>query len=475
MYRKIIAFFILFFQVSNAQIIDSTDFESTEVVIDTVMVDSTTIDLPKNELVNAEAIRSFYVKLLQLEQLKDCKLRIVHIGDSHIQADLFSGKMRALLQEEFGNGGLGFSFPYNLAKTNGNYAVKYSSNASFEGYRNIYKDTTKPVGLSGIALESSAKDFVIQITARDKQYAFQTVKLVTPNKTRLFDMATASKDIVITSNVPKKSIHKIKSGETLSTIASKYHVTVVAIKSENGLRSNNIQAGKTLRIPLKEMEQKHISRKEFIPLMLLEDTASWNYYSDETIDTLYLVANDGFSSYSLNGLILENNLPGVVYSAIGVNGAKASDYNRFPMFFNQLTALESDLVVISLGTNESFDKRNTTEYFEQLSAMIQNIRSKQPAVSILLTTPPPSLFKQKYPNTLVADYAKKLRETAIAQNVAVWDMFQELGGLFSVPDNYKKGLMSRDKVHYSKAGYEKQGQLFFEAFMKNYEQFKETK
>lgn len=42
--------------------------------------------------------------------------------------------------------------------------------------------------------------------------------------------------------------HKIRSGETLSTIAGKYGVTVNQLKSWNGLRSTRINAGKRLKI-----------------------------------------------------------------------------------------------------------------------------------------------------------------------------------------------------------------------------------
>lgn len=44
------------------------------------------------------------------------------------------------------------------------------------------------------------------------------------------------------------SYHKIKSGETLSTIARRHRVTVNELKQWNGLRNNNITAGKTLKI-----------------------------------------------------------------------------------------------------------------------------------------------------------------------------------------------------------------------------------
>lgn len=444
-----------------------------EVVIDTVMVDS--VGMYKNEIINPNAIKKFYERMNQLEQKKDCKLRAVHIGDSHIQADIFTGKIRSLLQNKLGNGGLGFSFPYNLAKTNGNYFIKYTSNASFENYRNIYKDSTQAVGISGIALFTKDKDFAIQISVRDKNFLFNTIKLVQPKNEKLFDLAIASKEIVIESSVPKTIVHKIKSGESLSGIAAKYNSSITAIKNANKLRSNAIIAGKSLNIPTDETEPKKISRTEFIPLTLSEDVVSQNYYSKEPIEAIYLVPKESELQYALNGLILENNKSGVVYSAIGVNGAKASDYNRFPMFFQQLKALESDLIVISLGTNESFDKKITEVYFKELQLMLQNIRSINPAIEILLTTPPPSLFSRKYPNTFVADYAKKLIETAVENKVAIWDMFQALGGLFAVNENYKKGLMSKDKVHYSKAGYELQGQLFFDALMMGYEQFKAVK
>lgn len=46
----------------------------------------------------------------------------------------------------------------------------------------------------------------------------------------------------------KVTYHKIRSGETLSTIARKYNVSVNNLKRWNGLRSNNIRAGNQLKI-----------------------------------------------------------------------------------------------------------------------------------------------------------------------------------------------------------------------------------
>lgn len=46
----------------------------------------------------------------------------------------------------------------------------------------------------------------------------------------------------------KATYHTIRSGESLSTIARKYGTTVNQIKSINGLKNNNIRAGKRLRV-----------------------------------------------------------------------------------------------------------------------------------------------------------------------------------------------------------------------------------
>lgn len=48
---------------------------------------------------------------------------------------------------------------------------------------------------------------------------------------------------------PKYRTYKVKSGDSLSTIAAKYHTTVSKIKKANGLRSDLIQIGQILKIP----------------------------------------------------------------------------------------------------------------------------------------------------------------------------------------------------------------------------------
>lgn len=53
--------------------------------------------------------------------------------------------------------------------------------------------------------------------------------------------------------------YTIKSGDSLSTIAQKYKVSVASLRSINQLRSNSIRAGKTLMVPMATKSGKHYS------------------------------------------------------------------------------------------------------------------------------------------------------------------------------------------------------------------------
>jgi hypothetical protein len=75
------------------------------VEVDLPVVDSIEVTFTGNDIHNPNALLAFYEKMYQLEQSKSGKINIVHIGDSHIQADLFTAKIRTQFQKVYGNGG----------------------------------------------------------------------------------------------------------------------------------------------------------------------------------------------------------------------------------------------------------------------------------------------------------------------------------------------------------------------------------
>lgn len=474
--NKITSFFTLFFVAISFAQIDSLEVNEVDSLIveqHFISLDSIHSSFKNAGIYNAETLDVFFQKLQDLEVNQNRKINIVHIGDSHIQADLMTDMLRQKFQERFGNAGLGFVFPHSLAKTNGSSHVRFSSNANWNSLRNIYPNDGSPVGLSGIALFTNQNDFVIELTVRNENYIFNNLRVITPENKQLFGLANATKTIVIKSNVSKTLTHKIKSGETLSGIAQRYKTTVTKIRQANGLRNNNIRAGASLKIPTGEMELQKIEMTDFIPLENQPFISDYYYEYQhlEATDKIYLIPNKEHTSFALNGIVLENNQSGILYHSIGVNGAKYADYNKFPMFFEQLEALHPDLIIVSLGTNEAFDKLCDQCFYEQLEEFLSILRAKHPNVAVLFTTPPPSLFKRRTPNNFVESYSNQIISNSLINRYSVWDLYRALGGNEAMQKLVDQRLIAKDRVHYSSAGYKEQGVLLFEALMETYKNY----
>ena len=449
---------------------------------------------------NVSLLNPVFEKLFLLDRQKTGKVNIVHIGDSHIQADFFTNTIREDLQNKFGNGGYGFSFPYSLAKTNGTNCVKFTSNIEWNSRRNIYPVTDVSIGLSGIGLYTDDSDFSINMTTIP-EYAFNVVKLLYPTTNTQFrtdlggsnirEISQQEKEKLSTQTVRKSKlerqnkIHIVQSGETLYNLSLQYNLPIEDLKKNNGLNSNTINTGMKLIIPTtNKIELLVEQKKEKIDTIpIVKSTLSTSiknavkpycvtYIFPELLNEVSIVPDENVSEYNLSGVVLENDQPGLIYHSIGVNGTKFSDYNKYPLFFEQLPHLQPDLLIISLGTNESFGKWSTPNYIAQMQLFIDRVKQKNPNIVILIMTPPPSQFKRKKPNTFVADYSEAIKNM---KNCVVWDLFEKLGGTDAPNQTQLAPLMAKDKVHYTKDGYRMQGELFATDFLFAYANYIKNK
>ncbi|WP_267740513.1 LysM peptidoglycan-binding domain-containing protein [Myroides injenensis] len=429
----------------------------------------------KSKIYYTEDLVDFFEKLRLLEENKQGKINIVHIGDSHIQADFFSGRMRKLLQDRFGNGGFGFAFPYKLAKTNGSSVVRYSSNVDWTSYRNIYPVNGANVGLSGIALATDNKNLVIELSVRDSEYGFSRMKVFTPDNSGVYKLGLADKHIKLESSVPKKISHTIRNGESLSSIASKYKISVNTLKTLNKLKSNTIHAGKKLSIPTPEREPVVISHDVFTSLEGKKSEGFYDFKFKEELDKIYIFPDQESDLYDLNGVVLENSKAGIIYHTIGVNGAKFSDYNKYPLFFEQLKGLEADLVIVSMGTNEAFDRMSVEAFEQNVNEFLHNVKAQVPNVNILVTTPPPSYFSKGKPNTIASEYSNGLIINGIDNQYAIWDLYYSIGGTLGLKKLVEDNLLAKDLVHYTIKGYDYTGELFFQSLIEAYDNYINTR
>ena len=86
------------------------------------------------------------------------------------------------------------------------------------------------------------------IDKQDTIYAHRSDELFKNRRTVAVAETRSSARSGRSSSSGDASYHKIRNGETLSTIAAKYGVTVSQLKNWNGLRNTNIAAGKRLKI-----------------------------------------------------------------------------------------------------------------------------------------------------------------------------------------------------------------------------------
>jgi hypothetical protein len=194
-----------------------------------------------------------------------------------------------------------------------------------------------------------------------------------------------------------------------------------------------------------------------------------NKYTDELI--LKFIKSDSLQNhFTIYGISFENDDPGVVYNTIGVNGAKLSSYLRCDLFNKHLTVLDPDLIIISLGTNDGYTRNFSTELFkEEYLELLKLTREAAPYAAILLTVPNDSYLYRRYINRNTEKMRSVIFDLARENNYAVWDFYTIMGGLNSSYVWNLNGLMNRDKIHFNKAGYIFKGDLFFNAFLKAYE------
>lgn len=357
----------------------------------------------QSTITNITALHSFYTELSSLQE-NNGSVAIVHLGDSHIQSDFFSGEIRKKLQHTFGNAGRGFVFPYGIAGSAGALDVLFSHTGFWQTchIKKNYADC--PSGLAGFS--------------------------VIPSKNSSFSIDVATK---------------------AQTNAS--FTKISFLDSSGGFLPQNVSGRFSLH---KEQERT---------VVLFE----------EVQDRLTFVPVSTHGNFpTLQGLVLENNQSGILYHALGVNGSTVAQYLRSSHFENQLAALNTSLVIVSFGTNDSYCSPSSfcasclTEDYRNL---IARIRRLNPNVAILLTTPPDHYYHRKYPNKNLAPLRLAMLKLARELDVAVWDLYEAMGGKNSIVQWKKDNLAHSDLIHFTVSGYAKQGDMLYQALMQGYPKY----
>ena len=364
-------------------------------------------------------MQAFLQKFHHLRTTGQGNVSIMHIGGSHVQAGTFPHRIRTNILSAYPTlvHGRGLLFPYSAAaKCNNPADYKVHCLEKVTLTRNVYKQPEYPLGLCGIS-----------VTAHDVPTSIQ-----------------------------------ILSNE--STIDYGVSRVVVLGHSPNGIVP-------TIR---------YASEGNTLPSYIDSNNHRYVYNLRQEVDSIDIIipCHEG-EQFTLTGVLLDSRHPGITYHSIGVNGAAVPDYLKCALI-SDLRLIRPDLVIFGIGINDAhaadFD---SVAFKENYLRLCDSIRSVNPQCAFIFITNNDCYRKTGRRNYTVNRNGLQVQEVCyrLAQLTggAVWDQFEIMGGLKSMEKWQKAGLAQKDKVHFTRAGYQLLGDLLYQALSREINNFKPAK
>jgi lysophospholipase L1-like esterase len=350
-----------------------------------------------------QQIEKFKEKLQNINLPGSKKINILHIGNSHVQAAFLTEKIRQALIQHY--------FPKDTITEPGFIFPYTLANTNNPYYYNInYTGNWKSVKNT-----EDTKNYTLGLSG---------ITVVTHDSTASFSvkMLNNTYDFPVKYYFNKVKIwHSVKPGITLKV---------------NGFYTQMKDNNSTIHLT-KATDSIHI--EVFNP------------------DTTH--------AFELYGLILEHDQSKIGYHAIGVNGATAQSYLKCELLPSQMEEINPDLTIISLGTNETFNENfSSLENELILKDFINQIRVSAPNSPIILTVPGDHM-KNGVSNKNIMMYRKSLFQIMEDLHTGLWDFYSIMGGKNAVLEWYNYDFTANDKIHFKRAGYQLQGELFVNAFL----------
>jgi lysophospholipase L1-like esterase len=359
------------------------------------------------------AFNQFFEKMKNLAVYGEGQIRILHMGGSHIQADIYSNRMRNHLSNFLPNlmSARGMIFPFTTAKTNNPRSYKASSTGRWTAVRNVDRTLANPLGLSGISVSTLDTNATLTFTfdtPRETQHDFIRLKV----------------------------LH--------NTDSASYEIKWLGADSAR------------------------ITKADGYTLLEFENEQTEITLGFEKTDSIQI-------RFELYGVVLESNRPGFIYTSVGVNGASTWSYLKCELFSKHLSIIPPDLVFFGIGINDAHDPNfSEKSYFANYEKIINQMRAVNPDVCFIFITNNDSYGYNKKLNTNASIVQKVMFDLAKKYDGAVWDLFSIMGGLKSSTAWRDANLMAKDRIHFSGEGYTLLGDLLFNAFMEAFEDYLKT-
>jgi lysophospholipase L1-like esterase len=178
------------------------------------------------------------------------------------------------------------------------------------------------------------------------------------------------------------------------------------------------------------------------------------------------------------GVSVEKAAPGVVYSALGVAGARAEYLLkcREETFAAQIAVEQPDLIIMGYGTNESSGPDlDQNAYEAALTTIIRRIHRAAPSALLILLTPPDRgdgrPGRAQRIQQILQEVIAAQREVAWREGAVLMDLHTAMGGAGSAERwaSMQPPLARSDMTHFTNEGYNLLGRYIAGGIMKMYE------
>ena len=391
---------------------------------DSVLKTEKRIQYPNNDVT---VLFPFFEKL---QSANSRKVRIMHYGDSQIEADRISGRLRERLQKEFGGNGSG---AYAVIPATRKISIQNKLSYSWRRFTGFgpYIDTSVNHKNYG-ALFSFCK-ILEDTTVLDSNSKFNGIlKIYRPKKA--YKHCRNYQQV----NIYYSALEKVKLKYTLND-------TVVfddTLPKKNGIAKKTILVNKA-------PESLEIQFKSSISPLIY-----------------------GISIEGLNGVVVDN---------IPLRGASGTEFAKisYKSLQQMHELLDPSLFILEFGgnaiphikTNDRAERYG--RYFKKQINKIKKINPK----AVVLIIGPGDMAKKDKTDLVSFSYIEKVRDelkkAAFETNSCFWDMYLNMGGENSIIDwaNKTPSLAAKDYIHLTNAGARKIADFFIEDLMRDYYNF----
>ncbi|MCC8035161.1 MAG: GDSL-type esterase/lipase family protein [Rikenellaceae bacterium] len=369
------------------------------------------VDHDRNIIIDETGnLASFIEKLQALRSgVYNGSVNIVHVGDSHVQAGFWDGRMRDHFARDFGCGGRGSILPHRLTGTNepSDYYIRTTN--SYKGFRVTSNDSRQKLSYTGTGILFDYGYPRVEIWARDG-----------------FDAVTV--------------IHH-PDAAPLGPDAS----LLLDTQCVMGDTEENTTYYLSRRVDTLVLEAKYVPGVDSpLPLyygFILHGGSGVTYHS--------IGANGAaFEHFERYTTIPEGGagqlFPDLIIVSLGTNNCYGRNYRSDNLtkvverFFDSIEENYRGVPVLVTTPRESGQRASGSKYA---------------------------------PNPNIEDAAAVIRQAASRYGFATWDFYSAAGGKGIIEKWFEMKLSGRDRIHLTEEGYRLVGDMMYDALIKYYNCF----